>query len=225
MKTIHLLGNIGTKFGTTWRGDCVTITDAFRLIECQTKGFREYLVNTTSNFGIRAGKDLIEHEAELLLNINQEDIYITEVPAGADSGWGKVFAAAAIIAVMYFTGGLAAPTGGGAGGVWFAGSTASNIVLAVAVNLAIAGVNEVLMPRPDKGKPGGAFFNGPINTIKQGQPVPVLYGELIIGGVPISINYTKRKINASGFVYNSATTVYGDFDAISDQNPEDMGVS
>jgi predicted phage tail protein len=166
------------------------------------------------NFGIKHGQDLIESEEDLILNIVKEDIYITEVPAGASSGGVKLFAAAILVALMWWNpvgwgaGGLFATGGTGAGGAFAAGSSFTllgQVTFALAVNLAISGVSELLMPGPQTDKSGNTkyYFGGPINTIKQGQPVPICYGELIIGGAPISINFTKRSINTSGFLYNS----------------------
>jgi predicted phage tail protein len=231
MKTVHLMGTLGKKFGYEWKADCNSIAEIFQLIDCQTEGFKKYIVDcmdTNTNFSIRTGKDLIEYPEELTLNIHENDIYITDVPAGG-AGWGKILAAAAIIAVMWWNpGGWAAAGGVAEVGAPFAAGIGMNVVgqiaFAVAINLAISGVNELLMPSPSKDNAKqGYYFSGPVNTIKQGQPVPVLYGELIVGGAPISVTYTKRSITSSGFIYNSASTDQGDFDAISELNPEDLG--
>jgi predicted phage tail protein len=214
MKRIHLLGNLGEKFGPLWRANCSTVSEALRLIECQCPDFKRYLIDTVeegTNFAVRTGKELLETGEELYMNLTEDDVYITEVPVGS-GGWGKIIVGALLIiaAIVYIS--VTGDVGGGlkALGASFealsAGQAAFAIGLAsIGLNLIMAGVNELLMPKPDKGKAGGAFFSGPINTIKQGQPVPLLYGELIVGGAPISVSYTKSRTATTGYVYSGAT--------------------
>ena len=88
MQTVVLNGDIA-KFGTRWETSCDNIRDIFKLIECQTPGFREHLIEAAMNdvgYEIRRGKDVLESPEELLLSISNEDIIITEVPDGAKSG-------------------------------------------------------------------------------------------------------------------------------------------
>jgi predicted phage tail protein len=226
MRKVHLLGTLKEKFGEEWEAECETIAEIFQLIDCQTNGFKHYMIQCAENginFSIRYGKDFIEYPEELKMNLPEHDIYITDVPAGA-SATAKIIAAVAIIALLWWNpmGWVTAAGVGGFSGAMSA--TAGQIAFAIALNLAISGINELLMPTPDKGAEGGYFFNGPVNTIKQGQPVPLLYGRMIIGGAPISVTYTKRVISSSGYVYNGASTTQGDFDAISNLNPSNLGV-
>jgi predicted phage tail protein len=217
MKRIHLLGNLGEKFGPLWRANCSTVSEALRLIECQCPDFKKYLIDIVeqgTNFAVRTGEELLETGEELFMNVTEEDVYITEVPVGS-GGWGKIIVGAilivAAIAFVVITSGagLSALSSAGAFASAFGQLTLGQAIFAVTLasiglNLIMAGVNELLMPKPDKGKQGGAFFSGPINTVKQGQPVPVLYGELIVGGAPISVSYTKSKITTTGYVYTDA---------------------
>ena len=200
MQTVYLNGNI-SKFGDVWHTECENIRDIFKLIECQTSGFRQHLLDAgDANIGyeIQRGSEFLESENELLLSLKDEDIIITEVPFGSKSGPMKILAAIAIVAVVAFTGGF-----GGAGffgtttttaaGVTTTGlSYAGTVAIGVATNLALTGISQLLAPGPetDKGTPESYLFNGPTNNITQGLPVPVAYGELIVGGAPISFSYT-----------------------------------
>jgi hypothetical protein len=83
-----------------------------------------------------------------------------------------------------------------------------SFLFATGLSLFMQGVNELLMPKPDKNKDKNAVFSGPVNNVKQGQPVPLLYGELIVGGAPISATFTKTKITSTGIAYNSARSTY-----------------
>lgn len=208
IRKVHLMGNLGEKFGPVWNVHCTTVSECLRLIECQTENFRKYLidiVNEGTNFAVRTGEELIDSGEELFMNINAEDVYITEVPAGS-GGWGKIIVGALLIVAAVALTFALGPGGGASLATAFQSlstlQTFAVVTLAsIGLNLVMAGVNELLMPKPEKGKPGGAIFNGPVNTIKQGQPVPLLYGELIIGGAPISVSYTKNAPTSRGISY------------------------
>jgi hypothetical protein len=58
-------------------------------------------------------------------------------------------------------------------------------------NLALMGLAEMSAPDPDRTTDDPSYlFNGAQNHIEQGKPVPLLYGELTIGGAPIYQGYT-----------------------------------
>jgi len=188
MQKVKLVGNI-SKFGETWETDCNNIRDIFKLIECQTPGFRQHLLDAADagvGYEIRRGKEFLESEEELLLTLNDEDIIITEIPAGAKSAVGKILAAIAIIAILYF-----APVLGTKAGSLAGLSTGGLAVAGVALNLAMGGISQLLAPGPetDKKQNEGYLFNGPVNTVAQGMPVPVCYGELRIGGAPVGVSF------------------------------------
>jgi predicted phage tail protein len=226
IRKVHLMGNLGKQFGEEWSVNCTTVSECLRLIECQATNFRKYLIEIVeqgTNFSVRTGEELIGTGEELFMNVNAEDIYITEIPAGS-GGWGKILVGALLITAAIFVpylpvflstvttttigaGGLATATV--TLGTTGAGAFAAMALGSIGLNLIMAGVNELLMPKPDKGKAGGAIFSGPVNNVKQGQPVPLLYGELIVGGSPISSTFTKAKINSTGVAYSSASSIPG----------------
>ena len=206
MQTVYLNGNID-KFGSIWETECSNIKDIFKLIECQTPGFRQHLVKAAEagvGYEIKRGSDFLEDEDELLLSLINEDIIITEVPAGSKSGGSKILAAFAIVALAFATGGLslgpsatvttttaAGVTTTTTAGVALGATTAGLVAAGIAVNLALTGISQLLAPGPesDEQTDPSYLFNGPSNTITQGLPVPVAYGELIVGGAPISFSF------------------------------------
>lgn len=210
MQKVHLIGDIA-KFGSSWETECRTIPDIFKLIECQTPGFRKYLIEAAESgvgYEIRRGEEFVTEDT-LLLSLGKEDIIITEVPAGAKSGGAKILAAVAIVAILYFSGGFAGTGIFGQGGAVVgpptatAGlNTAGLVAASVAVNLALTGISQLLAPGPevDSAETNESYlFNGPVNTAKQGIPVPVAYGELIVGGAPISVNYSTTPFGRNPF--------------------------
>ena len=94
-------------------------------------------------------------------------------------------------------------------------STAGNMVLMLGTNLALVGLAEMQMPDAGEMTSDPAFlFNGANNNIEQGQPVPVLYGTMKIGGTPLSQGFKAGELKNT--VYNlanasaTAQTYYGD---------------
>lgn len=208
MQQVRLVGNIA-KFGEVWNVNCNSIRDVFKLIDCQTPGFREHLIEAAEagiGYEIKRGKDFLEYPEELLLSLNDEDIIITEVPVGAKSAGAKILAAILIVtAVVVSAGGFSAIAAEG-----FKFSFLQNVGLAVATNLALTGISQLLAPGPetDQKQTEGYLFNGPQNNIQQGLPVPVCYGELRVGGAPISTSF-KRDNSSSGFTGVGKVIDYG----------------
>ena len=215
MQKVKLVGEI-SKFGSTWETECTNIRDIFKLIECQTPGFRQHLVDGADagiGYEIKRGEDYLENESELLLSLNKEDIIITEVPSGAKGGGGKILAAIAIVAVVYFTGGFAgagifgnAATGAAAGLGGF-----GQLAIGLATNLAISGMTELMAPGPetDSKQEEGYLFSGPTNNMQQGLPVPVCYGELLVGGAPMSVSFRPEIMSQYGRTRGGRIVSYG----------------
>jgi len=197
MQKVKLIGNI-SKFGGSWETDCVNIRDIFKLIECQTPGFRQHLVAAAEagvGYEIRRGEEFLESEEELFLSLNDEDIIITEVPVGAKAA-GKILAAILIVVLVVMNPALFGTFGAAGGGL----TTAGTFAMSLAVNLAIGGISQLLAPGPetDKKQNEGYLFNGPVNTVQQGMPIPVCYGELRIGGAPVGVSFRGMGSTGSG---------------------------
>tara|TARA_B100000900_G_C20598324_1_gene724369 strand:+ start:2800 stop:3504 length:705 start_codon:yes stop_codon:yes gene_type:complete len=189
MQKVKLVGEIA-KFGSSWETNCATIADIFKLIDCQTPGFRQHLVEGAEagvGYTIKRGKDYLEEGEELLLSLNDEDIIITEIPAGAKSGMGKVIAGLAIIAISLIP---------GVG--QFLGPKLTMMLFTVGANLTMTGIAQLMAPGPetDKQQEEGYLFQGPTNNMQQGLPVPVCYGELIVGGAPMSLSFRPDFTNS-----------------------------
>jgi predicted phage tail protein len=117
-------------------------------------------------------------------------ISFVPVVAGAKSGILKIIAGIAIIAFAVVTAGAGLIAGLGLG---FGASTAISIGL-VGASLIFGGVSQLLSPTPKVGQgadkqddPRKSYsFSGIQNTSRQGVPVPIVYGETLVGSVVIS---------------------------------------
>jgi predicted phage tail protein len=186
-RKVHLLGNL-SQFGEVWDMEAKSIADVVQLIDCQEQGFRKFLIDAAESGLDMAivGKDFrVEEPDELLFeNLGPEEVYISLVPAGSKKGWGKILLAIVLIAASFLV-----PAGGLFG---LTQTTVQAGLVTAGISIGLQGITQLLAKTPDgddqKTKEG--LFDGPTSTLKQGQPVPVLYGELLIGGAPIHVDLT-----------------------------------
>jgi predicted phage tail protein len=122
---------------------------------------------------------------------------ISFVPVVAGAGAvGRILAGIAIIAFAIVTAGA-----GIAGlGLGFSASTAISIGL-VGASLVLGGIAQLLTPTPkiskDEGDPRKSFsFSGIQNTNRAGVPVPVVYGETLVGSVVVSAGIDIVQVSA-----------------------------
>lgn len=189
LREIKLLGILGEKFGETMTGDVNSIRDVFRLIDCQRKGFRAFILEAVDkglDASILIGDHSLETEEVLLENIQGDTIYVTLVPAGSgNNGFKKILTAIAIIAfALYPPAGI---LGKAAEGLTFA----QQVVLSIGIQIGLQGVAELLtkVPKSEKAEAENQLFSSAENTAKQGVPVPILYGKLLVPGTAISVDF------------------------------------
>jgi len=128
---------------------------------------------------------------EIHFPTGQSDIKIVPVISGQGRGFGQIILGAVLIAVPFMTGTVTASAF--FKGAEVAGSLAKAGLLAkasisIGAALVLNGVSQMLTPLPDDSteEPNSFQFNSPVNTSIAGLPVPILYGERIVGSVVIS---------------------------------------
>ena len=149
---------------------------------------------------------------------NKEVIAIIPVMAGAGSNTGTILAGIGLVAAAIILGpaaggflGLGAGLSGGGAGI--IGGIAATAIGAVGAALVLGGVAQMLTPTPQlnsgfTGNTGGSgqdsetdprrsySFSGVQNVSRQGVPVPVVYGEVMVGSVVISVGTSTEKVTA-----------------------------
>ena len=215
MNKVHLMGDIGDKFGYEWSMNVSDYGEIIRLIDCQREGFKQYLIESEENeigFVIQRADEYINDEQELLLNLNDEDIIITAVPlgAGTDSGkggfmgtgWGKIIIGTILIVIGYHFPMLMGALGNTIAGPAVWATMVGGSMMVMGTTLILEGVHQLMLGDIDKKKQQeGYLFDGGNNNILQGQPVPLLYGELLIAGTPISASMSNNAIPLSYLEY------------------------
>lgn len=191
MREVRLYGHLGKRFGRVHRYDVRTPAEAVRALAATLDGFRAYLIeHSRPGYRVLAGRE--PRSVDTLMHPADGVIKIVPVTAGAGSGIGQIIAGIALIVVGVMTGGFGAglvlSSAWAAGGATFAGYLAGNIGVA----LVIGGISQMLSPQPKltaaerpENLPSYAF-DGPVNTVAQGNPVPICYGRMIVGSQIIS---------------------------------------
>ena len=192
MKTILLYGFLGKRFGRVHRYDVITPAEAVRAMNATLEGFKKAIVDG-GYYRVLVGsaRENVSDERVTYPTSDGEVIRIVPVVAGA----GKMGTIILGAALMYFSAGLASiALGAGAGFI------TSAMISSVGLSLIIGGVSQLLfapktassVERPEN--KASKTFDGAVNTVAQGGPVPILYGgPLLIGSQVISAGlYTEQ---------------------------------
>jgi len=208
VQTVYLKGELGERFGEKWSMNVNRVSDIFKLIECQREGYRPYMqycIDNDIDFAVQRGEDYID-ESELMLSLGQDDITITPIPVGSKSKVAKLITAAFMIYVGYQMGAPGDPTAvtSTTGGVHTTSYTYSQVstgmkiaswtMMTLGTSLGLQTLAQMMMPDGSTDNEDDShLFSGPQNTTVQGVAVPVLYGEMIVGGANINTSYTAHR--------------------------------
>lgn len=182
-KKIILLGVLGEKFGQTHFLSVKSVGETVRALTANFPDFEKFITRSTEDnvgYKVLIGNKETEKDEELLYPIGKVDtITISPVISGSGAAL-RIIAGVALVAA-------------GAIISYFGGGVVGGPLIAIGIGLIVGGVVQLLTPVPKISGPEekeanrpSRFFNGPVNTTAQGQPVPVFYGEGIVGGAVIS---------------------------------------
>jgi predicted phage tail protein len=174
LRTVILPGELAKKFGKYHKMFVSSPAEAVRALCLTMKGFQEHLTTSHSRgveYAVFVGKDNLGKENLALKSSADKPIKIVPVIRGSKQGvLQTVLGAVLVVAGLAF----AAP--------W---------AVQLGAALALGGVVQMLTPQTSTSSNGvdngaSCTFNGPVNTTAAGNPVPLLYGELMVGGAIIS---------------------------------------
>jgi predicted phage tail protein len=184
MRDIRLYGHLREKYGESFRLDVATAAEAVRALNANLKGFYDELskgsyevVRGDLETGFKLDVDDISQ-----LKLGAGTLHFVPVIEGSKSGGGllkSILGVALIGAAVFLSGGiLAAPIGS-------LGLTYGNMA-AVGLSLTLAGVSNLNSKSTDTKNKDSYTLSGPGNAYEQGNPVPLIYGEVITGSVMVS---------------------------------------
>jgi predicted phage tail protein len=208
MIKVNLHGKLGEDLGESWDLEISTVAEALRAIEANTGKLRRWIINNNNNYEyeILVNKSNLFSEkpdfksvediknSEFFVNLNNKIQVIDIVPCIVGAGGVlKIITGVATVAAAVVVGVVFPPALPLAVGIGIAG-----------LGLIAAGTSELLSKPPpsipftaqqvnpidgDNGGPTSYLFNGPVNTVGEGGPVPVGYGKLLVGGNNVFANY------------------------------------
>lgn len=191
IRTVRLYGKLGARFGRRFELAVASPAEAIQALCVLLAGFRRELLESKDkgvSYAVFVGKRNLAKD-ELELPPGRGEIRIAPVLVGSKRGGILQTIIGAVLVVVgavvsYFGGGLGAP------------------LMKFGAAMMLGGVIQMLSPQPaglsarDSPENGASYnFNGAVNTSAQGNPVPLLYGEMIVGSAVISGGiFTEDKI-------------------------------
>ena len=197
LRKIKLYGKLAKFVGhRILEADVATAAEAVRFLVANWPELERHMAD--QHYRVSVGTYDLDLE-ELHDPAGQQEIKIVPVMVGAGAT-GRIIAGIALVALAL----LFAPGAALAGGLFTLGSAAVPIVLGIGASLVLGGVAQLLTPTPKV--PTGAdtqndprksySFSGIQNTSRQGVPVPIVYGENIVGSVVISAGIDTVQVQA-----------------------------
>ena len=190
MRNVHLHGHLEKFSKDPISLEIATAAEAIRAIGCQVPGFIQALSEGSYQVVMEKPTSSIALDIEQIpdFNLGIADLHIIPVIEGAIDKGGAIktiLGVALVGAAIFFSGGvLAAPLGAGL----LSGVTYGNLAM-IGIALTLSGVSALYSgaKNTDAAKKADSFsIAGPGNVYEQGFPVPLVYGEVITGGVMIS---------------------------------------
>ena len=191
MTEVHIEGRLGKIVGSYHRLSCVTLKEVLAAIECNTGKLRRYLqLNKKRYFSIFVDGQQVDPSFLGETKVLGKKIVILPIIMGAIG-----FTIAASITALTTAAGTLTAVGMIVGAV---------ITAAVSFGLSMI-ISKLLAPDdPEIINTTSFVFSKAENVAAQGQPVPVGYGRLRVGGNVISVNIfnvDKEKFDSATF-YN-----------------------
>ena len=197
LRKIKLYGKLAKFVGhRILEADVATAAEAVRFLVANWPELERHMNDQHYRVSIGTYDLVVE---ELHHPAGQKEIKIVPVVAGAGGATGRIIVGALLIAGAFFTGGatigllgLAAPI------------AVSTVLAGVGITLVLGGVAQLLTPTPKvpQGSDGqddprkSYSFSGIQNTSRQGVPVPIVYGETLVGSVVISAGIDTVQVAA-----------------------------
>jgi hypothetical protein len=208
MIKVNLHGKLGEDIGESWDLEVSSVSEAFRAIEANTKKFRKWVINNNNNYEyeILINKSNLFSEkpnfksvediknSEFFVNLNEKIQVIDIVPHIVGAGGfvkaavGVVTVIAAVVVGVVFPPALPLAVGLGLAGIGLIAAGTSELLSKPPPNIPFT-AQQVNPIGGDNGGPTSYLFNGPVNTVGEGGPVPIGYGKLLVGGNNVFANY------------------------------------
>lgn len=190
MRKVKLYGELAKKFGREFMLEVESVAEAVRALSANFPGFEKELMTAHLRgveYVVRADKrDVSEMELNNSL-APQETIRIAPIAVGRKNGGifqtiiGAILIVVGVVLNAY-------------------GQTWGTYLIQAGTALVAGGIIQMLIPVPKTDDPSerpenkpSTYFDGAVNTLAQGHPVPLGYGKLMVGSAVISAGLTVEE--------------------------------
>lgn len=204
MVEVRLHGALAQQFGQRWDLDISTPLEAVRAIECARAGFRAAITRLSQAgmvFRVRSRSHDYSNEDVGVTLGSATRLDIIPIVGGASAGLRFV-----VGAVLTAVGTMNT----------LVGSPLGIALTSTGISLMLGAVTEWLtkVPKREEMKNTQSWtLSGPTNTVEQGLPVPIAYGETLIGGYTISAGIAVAQMQPNGTI-EPAVNLGGNFNPI-----------
>lgn len=188
LTTVILEGAMGKAFGRKWELAVNSPNEALRLIEANRPGLFNWIREKLTKYGryrviceCEDGRKVELDNDTYALQHKVKKIRFVPLTEGASAGVRFVIGAVLLVISYFFP--VAAP-----------------YLAPMGVSLMVGSVIEMLTPKIQKDANSKTdktshYFDGPVNTVNQGVPVPLIYGRSIrVGSHAISASVTVDQV-------------------------------
>ena len=216
MKVVKVYGALRKRLGQCrFEFDVATPAQAVKALCVNFPGLDKWLIDSEKDgvgYRVAVSKEKVTEEnvAPLLLPFSDREVFsITPVVAGAGRGVGAILLGAALITVAILAPGVGfVASSQGLGFTVLGKGLAAGIAAAagnIGVGLVLLGTAQLLSPQPqltdlENGKEAArlqAFtISNVVNTSRQGLPVPIAYGRVVVGSAVISSGLDVDRVRA-----------------------------
>lgn len=196
---VILGGELGEKFGEEWDFKVDSVQEALRMVEANKPGFFTWVKKNLpvySTYGViveykNGNKEQISKDT-ITLNREMKSIELVPLPYGAGhTNWTQVIEGVALIVAAYFTYGASLSYSGATAA---AISGAASAMAGIGVTMMLQGFITGLSSQASVKDTNSFTLNGPTNTTQQGNPVPLIYGRVLVGSQAVSASLNVNKL-------------------------------
>jgi predicted phage tail protein len=187
---VRLHGALAAQFGRVFHFDIQTPREAVDAIECARRGFKAAIMKLDAAgmvFRVRSKTHDYDNDDVGSHLGSASRIDIIPIVRGASAGVRFVVGAILTAVGFMLSGTPFAPLG--------------PPMMSLGISLMLGAVTEWLTPTPKREEYKALdswTISGPTNTTEQGVPVPIIYGEVLTGSVPISAGLAASDLSPSG---------------------------
>lgn len=190
MTTVTIYGSLASRLkGEVWRFEVSSVREVFDALEATTGELvRTLLANPENAYHISVNGSPVTDYRQLVANHGElKTVTITPVIQGSGNMGGWLAIIGLVILAIVIPGAMPALTSAS-----ISLTTGQAFFITLGLTLTLSGVSQMLIGsaksdsrEAPENKPS-YIFSGPVNTLSQGNPIPLGFGEVLIGSQVIS---------------------------------------